>query len=200
MLVGGYELAATGVLDFYAASGEKLSGGFTVADADALREFGEFIDVRAGFGGRAEGAVTDACFDVFGGVSGEGDFEIVDERGAVHSDAGDEAAFHKIDQDGAEADFDDVAADAPENGSALFAGAVNGAEEPAKILGGENLREPIHKFCERCIFGRRLCKVADSDFAVARGKRVGVNGAERDRMNGVDAHGEGNTVNVKAGM
>src|ERR1700686_3442319 len=33
-------------------------------------------------------------FTVFGGVAGDGDFEIVDERCAVHGNSGDEAAFH----------------------------------------------------------------------------------------------------------
>ena len=75
-----------------------------------------------GFAGHAELAGAEAGFDVFGGVAGECDFEIVDERGAVHGDAGDEAAVHQIDEDRAEADLDDVAADAPEDGMRVACG------------------------------------------------------------------------------
>src|SRR5712692_7393701 len=106
VLVGGNEDAGIRVLDFNGAAREKLPGGFAVADADAMRKFGEFVDVLAGFGGHAELAFAEASFDVFGGVAGERDFEIMNKRGAVHGDSRDEAAVHQIDQDGAEADLD----------------------------------------------------------------------------------------------
>ena len=125
-----------------------MAGGFAVADVEARGEFRKFVDVLAGFAGHAELACAEAGFDVFGSVAGESDFEIVDERGAVHGDAGDEAAVHQIDEDGAEADFDHVAADAPEDGGALFAGAMDGGEEMAQILGGENVWERVEKFCK----------------------------------------------------
>jgi len=183
--------------DFDDAAREKLPGGFAVADSNAMRKFSEFVDVLAGFGGHAELAFTEACFDVFGGVAGQGDFEIVDERRSVHGDSGDEAAFHQIDQDGTEADFDDVAADAPEDGFALFARAVNGSEKMAEIFGGEDVGKRIEKFCERGVRGGGLRKVAYADFALARGKRIGVDRAERDRMDGVDAHRDGDTLTRK---
>ncbi len=116
-----------------------MSGGFAVADANALRKLGDFVEIFSGFFGHAELARAETGFDVFGSVAGERDLEVVDQRRAVHGDSGDEAALHQIDQDGAKADFDDVAADAPENGSALFARAVDCAEEMAEIVGGEDV-------------------------------------------------------------
>src|SRR6266852_9622403 len=141
VFVGSNEDAAICVLDIDDAAREKLSGSFAVADANALGKFGELVDVLAGFGGHAELAFADAGFDVFGSVAGEGDFEIVDERGAVHGDSGNEAAFHEVDENRAEPDFDDVASDAPKDGFAPFARAVDRGEELAKIFGGENSGE-----------------------------------------------------------
>src|SRR5467141_1200282 len=77
MLVGSYEDAGIRVFDFDDPAIKELPGGFAVADADAMRKFGEFVD--------------------------------------------------------------ELAADAPEDGFALFACAVNGAEKMAKIFGGEKV-------------------------------------------------------------
>ena len=121
VLVGRDEDAGIRVLDVKDAAVQKLPRGFAVADANTVRQLGDFVDVFSGFFRHAELAFAEAGFDVLGSVAGEGDFEIVNERGAVHRDSGDESALHQIDQNRAEADFDDVAADAPENGSALFA-------------------------------------------------------------------------------
>ena len=110
------------------ATGEKLASSFAVADTQAVRKFCEFVDVLPGFCGHAELAIAEAGFDVFGSVSRQRDFEIVDEGGAVHRYARNESAFHQVDQDRTETNLDNVAADAPENGTALFARAVNGGE------------------------------------------------------------------------
>jgi len=91
----------------------------------------------------------------------------VDEGGAVHGDAGDEAAFHQVDSKWAEADFDNVAADAPEDRFALLARAVDGAEKSANIFGGEDLRECVEKLPERGVCGGGLRKVTDADLAFA---------------------------------
>ncbi len=141
VFVRSNEDAGTCVFVIDAAAREELPGSFTVADVDAVRKFGEFVDVLAGFGGHAELAFTDAGFDVFGGVAGQRDFEIMDERRAVHGDAGNEAAFHQIDQDGAETDLDHVAADAPKDGLTLSSRAVDCAEEMAEIFRGKDVWE-----------------------------------------------------------
>src|SRR5271155_2087698 len=143
LLVSGNENAGGGVFCFDDTAGEELAGGFAVADVEARGEFRNFVDVFAGFGGHAELARAEASFDVFGRVASESDFEIVNECGAVHGDAGDEAATHEVDEDGAESDFNYMAADAPEDGGALFARTMDCGEEMAQILCGENIRERI---------------------------------------------------------
>src|SRR2546429_409723 len=92
--VRGHENAGIRMLNFDDAAREKLPSGFAVADSNAVRKFGEFVDVLAGFLGHAELAFADAGFDVFGGVASQGDFKIVDEGGTIHGDSGNEAAFH----------------------------------------------------------------------------------------------------------
>src|SRR4030088_1781506 len=158
VFVRGNEDAEIRVFDVDDPARKILSGSFAVADSNAVGQLGNFVDILAGFGSHAELAFADSGFNVFGSISGERDFEIVDERRAIHGDSGNEAAFHQIDQDGAEADFDDVAADAPEDGFALFARAVNGSEKMAEIFGGEDVGERIEEFCERGVRGGRLCK------------------------------------------
>src|SRR6266850_1637199 len=63
-----------------------------------------------------------------------------------------------------------------------------------EIFGGENVWECVEEFCERGLRGRGLCKVTDTDFAPARGEWVGVDGAQSDGVDGVDAHGAGDTL------
>src|SRR5216683_2139596 len=194
VFVSSNEDAGFGVFDFHDVTREKLAGGFAIADADALGKFSDFVKIFSGLFGHAELARAETGFDVFGSVAGERDLEVVDQRRTVHGDSGDETSLHQIDQDGTETDFDDVAADAPENGSALYARAVDGGEEMAEIIGGEDLWKGVEEFCERGIRGGSLRKVAEVDFALPRGERVSMNCAEGDGMNGIDAHGKGFTL------
>src|SRR6267378_1487859 len=97
VLVRSHEDAAIGVFDFDDTAREKLSGGFAIADANAVGKFGEFVDVLARFSSHPELAFAETGLDVFGGVAGEGDFEIVDEGGAVHGHPRNESALHEID-------------------------------------------------------------------------------------------------------
>ena len=128
------------------AAVEELAGGFAVADVKTGSEFREFVDVLASFAGHAELAGAEASFDVFGSISGESDFEIMHECGAVHGNARDEAALHEIDEDRTEADFDDVATDAPKDGGALFAGAMDGSKEIYENPGRQECLEAIRGF------------------------------------------------------
>jgi hypothetical protein len=194
VLVRGYENAVVSVFDFDDAAREELPGGFAIANSNALSKLGNVIDVLAGFCGHAELAFAESRFNVFGSVSGEGDFEIVEERSAVHGDSGDETAFHQIDQDRAEADFDDVATDTPDNGVLLLARAMDSVEKILKILGGEKIRERIEKFCEREVHGGRLREAADADLALAGSKRIRVDRTEGEGMNRIDTHGLESTL------
>src|SRR5882762_1446123 len=173
---------------------EELAGGFTIAEAGAHGDFCDLVQILTGFRGHAECAGAETGFDVFGSVADEGDFEVVDEGGAVHGEGGDEAAAHEIDEQRAEADFDDVAADAPENGFALLAGLVDGGEEIAEVSSGEEVGKGGEEFGERGIGGGGLGKIADADFALAGGERVRLEVGEGDGAGGVDAHLRGFTV------
>src|SRR5579864_8368655 len=166
---------------------EELPGGFAEADPRAFRERGHFVERTAGFLGHAEFSFAENGFDVFGSAADHGDFEIVDERGAVHGDSADEAATEKINQQRAEADFDDVAADAPESRAGLRTRVEDGAGDKAKVFGGENARERVEKFRERCSLAMRLGELADVDFAGARCERVGVQAVKTERLSFVEA-------------
>src|SRR5258708_634878 len=134
--VGGGQDAGVCVGDIDYRVMEKLAGGFTIAEAGAHGDFCDLVKILAGFHSHAECSGAQTGFDVFGSVADEGDLEIVDEGRAVHGEGGDEAAAHEVNEHGAEADFDYVAADAPENGFAVLAGLVNGGEEIAEVGGG----------------------------------------------------------------
>ena len=88
-----------------------------------LRQSSEMprYNLAAGFFGGAETAIGKHGFDIFAGLAGDGDFEIVDRGGAVQRKGGGVAAAHEIDQNGRQAALDDVAAESPEDH--LLAGA-----------------------------------------------------------------------------
>src|ERR1700756_1598594 len=90
--VGGRQDAGACVRHIDYGVVEELAGGFAVAEAGAHGDFCDLIEVFAGFRGHTECAGAETGFDIFGSVADEGDLEIVDERGAVHGDGGDEPA------------------------------------------------------------------------------------------------------------
>src|SRR5258706_12539521 len=82
--VGGGQDAGVSVGNVDYGVVEELAGGFAIPEAGAHGNFGDLVQIFAGFRGHPECAGAKTGFDVFGSVAGEGDFEIVDERGAVH--------------------------------------------------------------------------------------------------------------------
>src|SRR5256885_6430472 len=167
VLIGGEENAGGGVLRIEFAGGEKFSGGFAVADASVRRDGGDFVEISAGFAGHAECAGAEAGFHVLGSVAAKSDFEIVNEGCAVHGDSGNGAAADEIDQDGAEPGFDDVAADAPENGFARAFCGVDGSEQGAKIVGGEKIGERVEEILDGGVGGGRVGEVRNREFTFA---------------------------------
>src|SRR5204863_6087427 len=97
----------------------------------SVRKCRDLVEIFSRFFGHAKLALAKSGFHIFGSVAGQRDFKIVNKRSAVHSDAGDETTFHQIDQNGTEADLDDMAADPPENSFTLLARNVNRNEEVA---------------------------------------------------------------------
>ncbi len=86
---------------------------------------------------------------ILGSVAHHGDFKIMNERRAVHGDAGNEALLHQVNQQRPKTDLDDVAADSPENGPLLFLCAMNGREQVAQILRGQNFRQSVEELDQR---------------------------------------------------
>src|SRR5947208_7627700 len=191
------EDAEIGVFHFNDAAGKKLSGSFAVTDAYSVRKFRDVVEIFSRFFGHAELAFAKTGFHIFGSVAGQRDFKIVNKRSAVHSDAGDETTFHQIDQNGTEADLDDMAADSPENRSSLFACNMNSAEEIAKIFDSEKVGERIQESCERRVRAGRPRKITDADFALARSERIGAHRAKRQRLDIVSGHGRRQHFNGK---
>jgi len=185
--IRGGENALVEMLRVDICARQELSGSFAEADTSAFREGRHFVERAAGFLGHAEFAVAENGVDIFGSAADHGDFEIVDERGAVHGDSADEAAAKKINQQRAEADFDDVAAHAPENRAGLRARVEDGAGDEAKVFGGENARQRVEKLREGCALAMRLGELADLDFAGARREWIGVQAVKVERLSFVDA-------------
>jgi hypothetical protein len=194
LLVRREENAGICVLDLKDAAVQKLSRGFTVSDAQAVRQLRDFVEVFSSFFRHAEPAFVKSCFHIFGRVAGERDLEIMNERSPIHRDSRNETAVHQIDQERTETNFYNVPADPPENRSALSARTMNRAKKLAKIFGGENLRKRIKKFRERNVCSRRLRKLADAHLALSRSKRIRVNRTKRDGLNGIDTHGAMDTL------
>src|ERR1700733_12119250 len=96
-------------------TGEELARRFAEPDLAALCTKRSFVEEKAGFLGHPKFAVAKKSFHIFGRAAHERDFKIVDERGTVHCDAAYKAAIHEVNQQGAQADLDDVAPYAPEN-------------------------------------------------------------------------------------
>src|SRR5713226_2342875 len=117
---------------------EELPGRFAVAEPRAHGQLGDLIQVLTGFRRHAELSGAQSRFHVFRSVAYQRDLEIMDERGSIHGDARNEAPPHQIDEQRAESDFDDVAADAPQNGPVLLARSVNSGKESAQISGSQN--------------------------------------------------------------
>src|SRR5271157_4134766 len=130
------------------AAGQVLSGSLTVANANAVGQLGDFVDVGAGFFGHAELPLAEGGFHILGSIAGHGDFKIMNQGGAIHGDARNESAAHEIDENRAEADLDDVAAETPEDGAFLFTRVMDGGEKVAQILRSQNSRQRVEELRE----------------------------------------------------
>ncbi len=115
------------------------------ADAVAIAFDDGAVHFAPGLFGGAEASVGQDGFHVFAGVSGEGDFEIVNGGGTIQGEAGGVAAAHQIEQHRREAALDDVSAHAPEDGALVPARAGQGIHDGAKAVGGEEVRQRIEK-------------------------------------------------------
>src|SRR6266851_7478920 len=146
---------------------EELPGRFAIAKPRTHGQLGDLIQVLTGFRRHAELPGAQSRFHILRSVAYQGDFKIVDERGSIHGYARNEAPPHQIDEQRAESDFDDVAADAPQNGLALLTRQVDGGEQVAELSGGEEIGKRVEEFGERGIGSWWLGEISQAHFAPA---------------------------------
>src|SRR5271169_3390515 len=163
-----------------------------------MSELGDFVDAPTGFLGHAELAFAECGFHIFGSAAVQRNFEIVDECGTVHGDAGNVAFVDQVNQDGRETHLDNMATDAPEDGPAALARPVNRTSEIVQILSRQNFRQRIEEFCEGSAAGCGKREIMRGDFALTRGEGISPNTAKRYRLDGINAHRGVITVRGKA--
>ena len=101
-----------GLREFFQRAAQRFAHAELVAVPTGDRD----IHLAPGLFRRAKPAVREHRFHVFTGLAGDGDFEIVDGRRAVHREGGGKAAAHQVGQQGGEAALDDVPAHPPDDG------------------------------------------------------------------------------------
>lgn len=147
------------------------------------------VEVAAGLFSGAETAIGEDGFDIFAGVAGDGDFVIVDGGRAVHGEAVGVAFIGEVEEDGGEADFDHVAAEAPNDGSLGLFGLLQFFRDFPERVGGEDSGEVVEEGGEGRAGGVGFGEHLRGDFAAAAVEGDGFEGAEVQGLEGVDAHG-----------
>ena len=149
LTIGIRQNAARGIPRLGVSAGEKFADGFAVTDAGTRRVSGNLIELLAGFTCHAKFAGADAGIDILRSVPGDGNLKIVDQGRAIHGDSGDKTSLHQIDQNGAQADFDDVAADAPQNRFFAGARAMHRSQQLPQIFRRQKMWKRVQKFRQR---------------------------------------------------
>ena len=139
--VGRDQHARLGIFHPQAPAGQQLPRRFAHPDSAAVSAHGDFIQIEPSFLGHAECAAAQRGLDVFGGVAGQCDLEIVHQPGAVCRDAADEVVADHVNQHWREPDLEDVPAQAPENGLAARSRAEDGPHHRPQIVRGQNPRQ-----------------------------------------------------------
>ena len=93
--------------------------------------FERAIHFATSFFGGAEAAVGEHGFDIFAGLAGDGDFEIVNGGSSVQRESGRVAAAHEIDENRREAALDDVTAESPQDHLFAIARGNQGVDDGA---------------------------------------------------------------------
>src|SRR4030095_7177891 len=93
----------------------------------------------------SEFAFAKAGLNVLGGLSGQRDFKIVNQRRSVHCDAKDKTSTHQVCNQWAKASLDHVSAHTPEDGSALAFRLLYCGNDAAEVSAGKDGGERIQK-------------------------------------------------------
>src|SRR5271163_3210809 len=93
-----------GVLRRKSTSSQKSASGFAVSNPMKCRCHRDLIQEKSRFRSHAKLASLQTCADVFGGSSGKCYLKIVNQGGAIHSDARNETTAHQLVDDGTQSD------------------------------------------------------------------------------------------------
>src|ERR1700674_5127937 len=138
------------------ATGEKFAGSFAITDVRTRRVFGNFIELLASLGSHPKSTCVDPRVDVLGRHAGDCNLKIMDQSGTVHGNTGYETSLDEIDQNGAQADLDDVTANTPENRPLAYSGALDGGQQLVQIFRRQEFRKRIEKAQQRTVCGGRF--------------------------------------------
>ena len=155
-----------------------------ITDLCALRD-------TASFSPGATTALIAECtlvVDVFAGVAGQRDFEIVDGGRSVQRERGGVAAVHQIDQHGRQTALDHVTAQAPDDGPPLGARGGDGVYHRAKPIGRQQARKRIQQAGDTGILLIHGSEVHDLDLAAPLLEANCFEIGELQRRLGVNTH------------
>jgi hypothetical protein len=71
---------------------------------------------------------------------------------------------------------------------------MDGGEDVAQIVGGKEIGKRVEKFCKGSVGSGWNGEVADTHFALARRKRIGVNDTKREGRDVIETHSKGFTL------
>ncbi len=122
---------------------EPTSQRFAHAQSVAMARGNGAVHVAARFFGGAKAAVRQYRFDIFTGVSGECDFEIVDGRRAIERERGDVSAAHEVHQHRREAAFNHMATQSPDDRAPFLARCAQRVNDRPERIARQNMRQRI---------------------------------------------------------
>ena len=175
-----------GVLPWQLSSGQRAPGPALrpfPASRPAAAMIGR-VHLRAGFLGHPEAAVGQAAFHVLAGPAVGRQLEIVDRRGAVQGQVGDDTAGDPRVDERAEPGLDDVTAEEQHDAALGSRRVRDPGDDRAKLPGGQDVRQAGEECGKRPIPTRRGWRAVSCrpcSCARRRGSCEGGRGPPRDR-------------------
>jgi len=99
--------------------------------------------------GHAKGSVSKACGNILRRLTDHGKLRIMDNTGPVHGNTGNDTAFHQVDNDGIEPNFDHMGSHAEQDGAVIHISGADGGYYLLEVAACQNIRHIIQKRPER---------------------------------------------------
>ena len=122
------------------------------------------IHTAAGLLRHAEGTIDQTSSDVLGCRAESGDLVVVDRRGAVHRDMGDDPTFHEVDEERRKSGLDDVSAQHDDDCPSRPGRIGYRIDDSQKIPRDKYIGQGREKCSEASIRSRRSCEFARRHF------------------------------------